>query len=103
MDKFTAAANIAFFLLERKGTIYARWTGLLTAAEQRALIGCVVGKGLLTIDGNTETITHTVSVGFGGDYEETAYTFANVQERMAAKAEDDARRKALREARKAAM
>jgi hypothetical protein len=59
------AAALAFFLLDNTGSIFGHWQGRMTANDQRALLGRFVGKGLLIINGNDETIYHNVSVCFG--------------------------------------
>jgi hypothetical protein len=66
------AANLAFFLLEKTGTVFGRWNGRMAAAEQRALFGRFLGKGKIWIDGANETIEHHVKVCFGLDGECTA-------------------------------
>ena len=71
MDKFTAVANIAAFLAVEKGSVLATWKGSMPAKQQRELFGMFHGKGELTINGENETIMHTVKRGFGGDYEVT--------------------------------
>jgi hypothetical protein len=71
MDKFEAVANLAFFLLERTGSVCGKWEGKLSAKEQRTLFGHFIGKGLLLIDGSTETVKHVVKVCFGLDYDVT--------------------------------
>lgn len=63
------AANLALFLLEKTGTVFGRYVGKMTAAEQRALFGRVLGKGRIVIDGEEETISNLVSVCFGQDYD----------------------------------
>lgn len=71
MNKYEAAANLAFFLQERTGSVCGKWNGTLTAKEQRAVFGTFHGKGMLSIDGAKETIEHSVKRGFGGDFEQT--------------------------------
>jgi hypothetical protein len=66
------AANLAFFLLEKTGSVCGTWSGRLTAAQQRGLFGKFLGKGTLSIDGAAETLQHSVKVCFGLDYEVTA-------------------------------
>lgn len=44
----------------------------MTAAEQRALFGRFLGKGLLEINGTAETVEHHVKVCFGTDSDCTA-------------------------------
>lgn len=62
------AANLAFFLLERTGSIYGIWRSRMTAKEQRDLFGRFIGKGKIIINGEDETITNRVKVCFGLDY-----------------------------------
>ena len=71
MTKYEAAANMAFFLLEKTGSVLGTWTGRLTAKEQRAMFGVFIGKGKLLIDGTAETIEHSVKVCFGLDSDVT--------------------------------
>lgn len=71
MTKYEAAANLALFLKEKTGTIYGVWKGHMKAAEQRALFGRFLGKGRVVINGDAETITHTVKRCFGLDFETT--------------------------------
>lgn len=80
MSKYEAAANLAAFLLETTGTVCGTWRGHMKAAQQRALFGKFVGKGLLVIKGSDETISHTVKRCFGLDYETTfAKTWAGIE------------------------
>lgn len=78
MTAFDIAANIALFLTERKGSCLATWKGKLSAAEQRSLFGAYLGKGNFIINGAAEAIAYWITVGFGGDYDETEYTFARM-------------------------
>lgn len=66
------ASNLALFLQEHTGSIYGRWSGRLTAAEQRALYGRFLGKGKVIINGEDETVEHWVKTGFGLDADPTA-------------------------------
>lgn len=63
------AASLALFLTEKKGKATAKWEGKMTAAEQRALFGQVLGKGTIEIDGTEETVAMGVKTGFGADYD----------------------------------
>lgn len=65
------AASLAFFLLDKTGSIFGEWTGRMTATEQRALFGRFLGKGRIIIDGETEKLIHRVKVCFGQDYDDT--------------------------------
>ncbi len=71
MNKFDAVANMAFFLLEKTGSVLGEWSGKLSAKEQRSLFGAFLGKGKLHIDGAKETIQHTIKVCFGLDFDVT--------------------------------
>lgn len=99
MNKFDAAANIAFFLLERTGSVLGQWSGYLSASEQRGLFGAFLGKGKLHIDGELETVEHVVKRCFGLDYETTfSATLAGfdtaLEKEAAIKADAKARRAA---------
>lgn len=71
-DGSDIAGSLAVFLLDKTGSIFGKWTGRLTAKEQRALFGQFIGRGLLVIDGSDETIRHRVQTCFGLDSEVTA-------------------------------
>ena len=60
-----AAGNMAIFLLQETGSIWGKWSGRLSAADQRKLFGKVIGKGTLVIDGGDETVCHFRTVCFG--------------------------------------
>lgn len=68
------AASLALFLTEKKGTPLATWAGKLTADEQRALLGRVLGRGRIVINGNEETVCNRVQVCFGHDYDDRNVT-----------------------------
>lgn len=70
MAKTDFAANLAFFLLEKTGSVLGRHAQRMTAAEQRALFGRNIGKGRIIIDGAAETICNRVIVCFGLDYDD---------------------------------
>jgi hypothetical protein len=59
------AAAMAIFLLDNTDSIYGCWAGNMKAADQRILFGRFVGKGLIIISGDTETVGHSVSICFG--------------------------------------
>jgi hypothetical protein len=63
------AANLAFFLMENTGSPLGCWTGRLPAADQRKLMGKFLGKGVLSIKGIDETVSHTRKVAFGMDWD----------------------------------
>lgn len=62
MDKFTAVANLANFLMEKEGSVLATWSGKMPAKQQRELFGVFMGKGTIVINGENETIQHLVKV-----------------------------------------
>jgi hypothetical protein len=64
------AAQLAFFLLEKTGSIFGTWSGKLPALEQRELFGKRIGKGTIVIDGARETVRNRVKVCFGLDYDD---------------------------------
>jgi hypothetical protein len=102
MTKFEAAANIAFFLLEKTGSVFGYWSGTMSAAEQKALFGTFLGKGKIHLDGEKETIEHSVTVCFGTDYEITfSSILANLDAALTRFAEIKAEEKARREMMKA--
>lgn len=68
------AANLAIFLMEKTGSVLSTWAGRLTANEQRKLFGRAIGKGLIVIDGEHETIINRVKVCFGLDYDDRNLT-----------------------------
>ena len=53
--------DLVGFLLANTGSVWGTWQGRMNYAEQRALFGRVIGKGLIIIDGLNETITHRVN------------------------------------------
>lgn len=51
------AANLAFFLLDKTGSIFGCWKGKLSDREQYSLFGSAFfGSQTLAINGNNETI-----------------------------------------------
>lgn len=68
--KIDYAANLAFFLLEKTGSIFGTFSMRMTANEQRKLFGRFLGKGRIIINGNDETIRNRVKVCFGLDYDD---------------------------------
>ena len=81
MNKFTAIENIAAFLQETKGSVLASWSGKMSAKQQREMFGVFMGKGEIEINGTKETVSHTIKVGFGMDYETTwGATFGTIDQ-----------------------
>lgn len=68
------AANLAIFLLTKTGSIWGEWYGRMPAAEQRALFGRFIGKGVIVINGLDETILNRVKVCFGLDWDDRNVT-----------------------------
>lgn len=73
MDKFTRINNVVSFIFDKKGSVLGIWSGRLTAKEQRELFGVFLGKGILEINGEEETIKHKVKVCFGLDSDVTKF------------------------------
>ena len=71
MNKYSAAANMSLFLLEKTGSVCGTFRGKLPAKQQREMYGQFLGKGKITINGNDETLCHTIKVCFGHDYDDT--------------------------------
>ena len=72
MTNYEAQKNITMFLLSIKYWLHFRkWKGKMKAAEQRELFGHYFGKGIVVINGETDTITHDIKVEFGRDTCET--------------------------------
>lgn len=69
MLKFTPAENLAALLVEKTGSVWGEYRAKMTAAEQRELFGRYLGKGLICIDGEKETVSNRVVVAFGADYD----------------------------------
>ncbi|MDO8336475.1 MAG: hypothetical protein Q7T74_06900 [Candidatus Saccharibacteria bacterium] len=68
------AANLAFFLLEKTGSVLGVWQGKLSADAQRKLFGRCIGKGTIVVNGEAETICNRVKVCFGHDYDDRNIT-----------------------------
>jgi len=64
-------ARVTFFVLEKTGSVFGTWRGRMSAKDQRALFGQFLGKGLIAINGEKETIKHTRKVCFGLDFDTT--------------------------------
>lgn len=73
-DAFNIAANCAVFLVSHGQSIFGRWNGRLPARDQRELFGTFLGKGWLTINGADDTVSHTVKVCFGTDFDTQRYS-----------------------------
>ena len=71
---FDPAVSLAFFLLEKTGTVCGVWHGRLPAREQRQMMGRVLGRGVIVIDGAREIVLNRVKVCFGLDYDDRNIT-----------------------------
>jgi hypothetical protein len=71
MNKFQVVENLSTWLMAYRGSMLETWKGKLTYKEQRALFGCVIGKGTIYLDGESEMIKHNVKIAYGADYETT--------------------------------
>ncbi len=69
---FERATSLAFYLTRATGTPCGRVQVRMPAADQRTLFGRYLGRGLIIIDGSTETVEHVVKRCFGLDHEVTA-------------------------------
>jgi len=65
---------LAIFLMEKAGSVWGTWEGRMLAADQRALFGRFIGKGVIVIDGQKETIHNRVKVCFGLDSDDRNIT-----------------------------
>jgi hypothetical protein len=63
------AGNLALFLTVNTGSCCGHWFGTMRAADQRRLFGRFLGKGRLTIAGDTEQLLMFVKVAFGQDFD----------------------------------
>lgn len=68
------AANLALFLVEKTGSIFNEWRGRMSAADQRELMGCYLGRGTIIINGRDETVRNRVTVRYGQDWEDRNIT-----------------------------
>ena len=62
------------FLTEHAFDPWGTWCGRMTANEQLALFGRVIGRGKIVINGEQETICNRVKVCFGHDYDDRNIT-----------------------------
>ena len=58
---------LAFFLIDQGKRVYGKWTGNISASDQRILFGSFIGKGRIVIDGERETVHHLIRICFGQD------------------------------------
>ena len=66
---FSYIENLTCFLSDQTGSVLSVWKGKMAAKEQRALFGRYIGKGLIVVNGDDETICNQVKVCFGQDYD----------------------------------
>jgi hypothetical protein len=75
----TIVERLAFFLLEKTGSVCGKWTGHMPSAEQEAIFGRnLCGKREIEIDGQRETIKAKKAVCFGTDCEIKEWTWREV-------------------------
>ena len=70
MNDFELAAKIGCFIADKVGSCWGYYCCRMSKADQMSLLGRYIGKGLLTFDGQSETVTQTIKVCFGTDYDE---------------------------------
>ncbi|MHB8521003.1 MAG: hypothetical protein ACYDH9_09600 [Limisphaerales bacterium] len=71
--------RLAFFLLERTGSVCGKWTGRMRSTEQMALFGRnLCGRREIQIDGSRETIKAKMTVCFGTDCEIQNWTWREI-------------------------
>ena len=73
-DKYNIAANCAIFLISQGQSIFGTWGGRMPAKQQREIFGTFLGKGWIKIDGSKDTVSHTVKVCFGLDWDTQTMT-----------------------------
>jgi hypothetical protein len=78
----TAVERLAFFLLEKTGSVCGKWTGRMRSIEQKAIFGRnLCGKREIEIDGSRETIKAKKTVCFGTDWDTQAWTWQEIATR----------------------
>lgn len=65
---YETASHIAFFLISQGKKSYEEWDGYMPAKKQREVFGVYLGRGRIFVDGLNETISMTVKVCFGLDF-----------------------------------
>jgi len=68
---YSKATDLANYVTQATGTPLGCVKVRMPKADQRALFGQYFGKGLIVIDGETETVSHVIKVAFGADYDIT--------------------------------
>lgn len=64
----TIVERLAFFPLQKTGSVCGKWTGRLASADQKAIFGRnLCGKREIEIDGQRETIRAKERICFGTD------------------------------------
>jgi hypothetical protein len=75
----TVVERLAFFLLEKTGSVCGKWTGRMQSTEQEALFGRnLCGKREIQIDGSRETIRAKKTVCFGTDCDIQNWTWREI-------------------------
>jgi hypothetical protein len=70
-SRFDVATNIAHFLMAQGLSIFDKWQGKITAADQRKIFGVKLGKGIIVVDGENDRAENRSQTCFGGDTEAT--------------------------------
>ena len=63
------AGVLAQFVQACTGSVCGKVERRMTAKDQRALFGQVIGRGTIVVDGANETVSNRVIVCFGQDYD----------------------------------
>lgn len=64
---------LAMFVLKNTGSVHGEWVGRMSATDQRALFGRMVGKGRISVDGSDETVSMSVTTGYTGHLRDTIF------------------------------
>ena len=75
-QRYELATKIGFFLLDKGLKTWETWQGRLTKNEQMETFGFYMGKGLITVDGQSEEIIMSIKVCFGQDIYDSFYASA---------------------------
>lgn len=66
---YTIAENITAFLVEKTGSLQMSYSDKFSKKDQLSLLGRYLGKGIITINPQYETVSHTRKVAYGQDYD----------------------------------
>jgi hypothetical protein len=68
-NRFEAAENIAHILVANGVSVFGELKGKMTACEQRRAFGVFLGKGEITINGETNSVSASTSTLWGNGSE----------------------------------